>query len=719
MVRHVDDDGLGVSENLLNHANVTQHPLPEHGSEVNGSRLHHDPGANDVPTGSIKLQNNGYPKSHEGKTNSHKVVDKGPPRWRSQRYILAYFLLGGMMNIFFQRTNFSIAIICMVNHTAVAQLGRGRLHHNNNNTSLHELTGSPNNASNNTSRAHLLNLFHNQAGFGALNNNSSSVSSSTKNSSFLDYSLSSSNVTTFLSSGGGSGGDGDGDRSIRGGGFPYMMRNVSGDILRGVTTWKYNKDDSGERVDSGSGGGGGSGGGEDTCASRGAGGGEEKEDGPFVWDKTTQGLLLGALFWTYLLLTFPGYHLVRNRQKRHVIMVSMLVMSVTSLLIHGAALLSPWAVFVIKLIHGACTALTVIAFYGMWARWAPPSERASLLSLYNSGQMIANIAAFPTSALLCKYGFFGGWPSVFYVFGIIGIVWVVLFFFFTAETPEKQKFITEGEKLYITSSLPAASQSRAVKVPYGAIMTSPAVWALVCAQFSFTWGLFLFLSTLPQYMNEVLKFDVKSNGVFSMLPYIALMLVVQVSGPIADVLVKRRYLRVPWTRKLYLIIGNFTPAVILIALSFLDCTQSGLAIVLLTVAVGFSGFNMTGWLVYPYDIAPPYAPQIMAIGNSFACVPGILTPYVVAAITVDQTREQWQMVFFLTAGVLIAGALGFCILGTGNVQPWALRPVEDHVIKMIDLSRDQDETGVDENGCGKEGREKEGLDRSEEKDVDV
>ena len=34
-----------------------------------------------------------------------------------------------------------------------------------------------------------------------------------------------------------------------------------------------------------------------------------------------------------------------------------------------------------------------------------------------TGSYLGNIVSFPLSGVLCQYGFDGGWPSVFYLFG--------------------------------------------------------------------------------------------------------------------------------------------------------------------------------------------------------------------------------------------------------------------------------------------------------------
>lgn len=65
----------------------------------------------------------------------------------------------------------------------------------------------------------------------------------------------------------------------------------------------------------------------------------------------------------------------------------------------------------------------------------------------------------PLSGLLSEYGFSGGWPSIFYVFGLIGTVWCLGFLFFVSEDPEQCPRIKENEKKYILSSLWGAAGS--------------------------------------------------------------------------------------------------------------------------------------------------------------------------------------------------------------------------------------------------------------------
>ncbi len=70
-----------------------------------------------------------------------------------------------------------------------------------------------------------------------------------------------------------------------------------------------------------------------------------------------------------------------------------------------------------------------------------------------SGAQFGTIVSMPLSGLLAEYGFDGGWPSIFYVFGVVGVVWSIAFIWLVYEDPSSHPKMDEKEKKYILSSL--------------------------------------------------------------------------------------------------------------------------------------------------------------------------------------------------------------------------------------------------------------------------
>lgn len=58
----------------------------------------------------------------------------------------------------------------------------------------------------------------------------------------------------------------------------------------------------------------------------------------------------------------------------------------------------------------------------------------------------------PLAGYLCENGFNGGWPSIFYVLGSIGILWFIVWMIFSSNEPGNNRFISESEKEYILNS---------------------------------------------------------------------------------------------------------------------------------------------------------------------------------------------------------------------------------------------------------------------------
>lgn len=55
-----------------------------------------------------------------------------------------------------------------------------------------------------------------------------------------------------------------------------------------------------------------------------------------------------------------------------------------------------------------------------------------------------------------------GWPSIFYVTGLCGILWAVVWFFLGADSPDTHSSISTEERTYIKTSLTANSDDSSV-----------------------------------------------------------------------------------------------------------------------------------------------------------------------------------------------------------------------------------------------------------------
>ena len=81
-----------------------------------------------------------------------------------------------------------------------------------------------------------------------------------------------------------------------------------------------------------------------------------------------------------------------------------------------------------------------------------------LLKPYNKSYLYTGmIVSIPICGYLAQSGFLGGWPSTFYVFGFLGVVWFVLWMFMIHDSPDKHPTITPQEVKFIHDFLPQSS----------------------------------------------------------------------------------------------------------------------------------------------------------------------------------------------------------------------------------------------------------------------
>lgn len=176
---------------------------------------------------------------------------------------------------------------------------------------------------------------------------------------------------------------------------------------------------------------------------------------------------------------------------------------------------------------------------------------------------------------------------------------------------------------------------------------------------------------LPTYLSGVLKLDMKSNAVFSALPFLLMWVMCYVYLIIADVLLRKKWMCLTTLRKTYTSIALWAPASIMLSLVIVGEGQKTLVLVLVTLSVGVSSAATIGSELNTIDLSPNHAGILAGLMSSFTNLMALLTPLVVGVLVTDPSqRSQWQVVFSLAAGVLFTGNVIFLIWGTAVTQPW-------------------------------------------------
>lgn len=101
-------------------------------------------------------------------------------------------------------------------------------------------------------------------------------------------------------------------------------------------------------------------------------------------------------------------------------------------------------VIVVRIVQGLVSGVAFPSLYNMFAVWSNKNERATLMSVVLSGLSLANVINLPFSAGLCATI---GWPAVFYVPGLIGLVWCFAFHFLCFSSPWTHPWYTTQTRL--------------------------------------------------------------------------------------------------------------------------------------------------------------------------------------------------------------------------------------------------------------------------------
>uniref|UniRef100_A0A8C4KQ96 Solute carrier family 17 member 8 n=1 Tax=Dromaius novaehollandiae TaxID=8790 RepID=A0A8C4KQ96_DRONO len=393
----------------------------------------------------------------------------------------------------------------------------------------------------------------------------------------------------------------------------------------------------------------------------------ELQKAQFNWDPETVGLIHGSFFWGYIVTQIPGGFISNKLAANRVFGAAIFLTSTLNMFIPSAARVHYGCVMFVRILQGLVEGVTYPACHGMWSKWAPPLERSRLATTSFCGSYAGAVVAMPLAGVLVQYI---GWSSVFYIYGMFGIVWYMFWLLHAYESPAAHPTITSEERIYIETSIgEGASLASKFSTPWKRFFTSMPVYAIIVANFCRSWTFYLLLISQPAYFEEVFGFAISKVGLLSALPHMVMTIIVPIGGQLADFLRSRKILTTTTVRKVMNCGGFGMEATLLLVVGYSH--TRGVAISFLVLAVGFSGFAISGFNVNHLDIAPRYASILMGISNGVGTLSGMVCPLIVGAMTKHKTREEWQNVFLIAALVHYSGVIFYAIFASGEKQEWA------------------------------------------------
>ena len=377
----------------------------------------------------------------------------------------------------------------------------------------------------------------------------------------------------------------------------------------------------------------------------------------FGWSGTTKGLVLSSFFIGYMGAMIPSGWLANRIGGKLLLGLALIGWSVFTFLTPIAASLSFAVLIATRIAMGIGEAASFPAVYNLFARWLPPTERTRAVAFNLTGIALGTIFALSTTGwLVAGYG----WQSVFYVFGMAGIVFAIVWFLFVHARPSAHPTISAAE-CALLAQVEAEAGEHGDHVPWGRLLSHSAVWALIFNHFCSNWTLYLMLTWLPSYFRDAQNLSVAGSGVFAVGPWVSYFVVGNLGAAIADRLITRGA-DLTLVRKGFQIAGLLGSASFLLFAS--NATTPMAALATLCGALGLLGLTWSGLASNHLDIAPKHADVLFSITNTAGTLPGIIG--VAATGFLLDLTGGYTATLIVAAGVNVVGAIVWLIWGTGK-----------------------------------------------------
>jgi D-galactonate transporter len=372
----------------------------------------------------------------------------------------------------------------------------------------------------------------------------------------------------------------------------------------------------------------------------------------------TMGIILSSFFWTYAIFQIPAGWFADKVGQRVTLAVAVTWWSLATaatVLARGAG-----SLIATRVLMGIGEAGAYPSNAGVTAKWFPDKERARVSAIFDSGSKVGTALAMPVIVwLLTKFG----WEVPFIVSGLIGLVWVVIWWIYYRD-PEKHKYINDAELTYIREGqVKKEGIDHVQPLKWYQLLRYRNIWAMCVGFFMLNYAIYFYITWFPTYLVKERHMELLTMGFVAMIPPLVGLLAELIGGWFSDYLYSKG-LSLTVARKVNLVGGMLLAT----SIAFAGMVDSAVwSIVLLSISYAGLVFAACAIWSLPGDIAPRNMTSVVGgLQNCVSNFGGILGPIITGAIV--EATHSFIPALIVSGSATLIGALTY-LFWLGKIEP--------------------------------------------------
>lgn len=285
--------------------------------------------------------------------------------------------------------------------------------------------------------------------------------------------------------------------------------------------------------------------------------------------------------------------------------------------------------------------------------WLPKAERSRAQGIM---WMSARWGGAATPMLVMSIIALVSWRNAFAVFGLLGVVWAVIFYVWFRDRPREHPAVNAAELALLKEN--EANIAGHAKAPWGRLVASPTVWGLWGQYFCISYGWYFYITWLPTYLKEARGVALEKGTFLASLPLLLGGVGCLLAGFLLGWLARRAF-SVTFARRLLGFVGCAAASGLLLWSAYIEDPR------LAMLSMGLAGFandlTLPGAWSTCMDVGGRFAGTLSGSMNMMGNFGGMAGPLVVGYVLYF-TDRNWQITFWLSSAIYFLGALCWLII---------------------------------------------------------